>query len=91
MSYTISGSITVTDSENNTIIINANELQFEIIEAEDTDNGLDRTHQGSYEDEDIELTIEVLLYEKPEGIKNDVTVNVTNGTFVSERLSISID
>lgn len=88
MSITILGTVTVDNNRGTVFTIDLDDLGFEIIEAQDNENGLERTHQGKYEDEGLD--VEVLIYERPEGILNDVTVNVIGGFLVSKDIELSM-
>jgi hypothetical protein len=88
MSITISGTITLENYKGTIFTIDVDDLGFEIIEAHNNENGLERTHQGKFEDEGFE--IDILVYEKPEGILNDVTVKVAGGRLLSKDIELSM-
>lgn len=89
MPIRVNGTINVQDNQGKKHEIHGNELDFDEVEAEERQMGVERTYHGVYEINDTE--VKVIVHEYPIESYNGHTVEVENGTMISENLSFGFN
>ena len=83
---TITGNIVVTDVTGNVHTISSEDMNIEVVETIDREQGDETAYQGEYEDDTNQFSVTVDVYEYPVGACNLVEVTVDGCTLVSHTI-----